>query len=104
MNCVCCLIKNLINAIKNITVECNVDIPQPFEITGNITTTSIDACAESMKTILSSATTFNEIIFKNGEQYQNATNVSVNGYIVSFQSQGKNVQTTVCNIEYVTLD
>lgn len=35
MNCVCCLIKKLTDAIKNINVSC--DIPQPLEVSGNVT-------------------------------------------------------------------
>lgn len=108
MNCICCVLKNLINSIKNMTVTCNCtcDIPQPLEVTGNINVTSSqssDPCVEANVKILSSASSFNEIIFTNGEQYQNASNVVVDGYIVSFNSQGQTIKAPVCSIEYVTL-
>lgn len=120
--CLCYILQNLINAIKGISVDC--DIPQPLEVTGDITTTcnveqplqisgtvnsnvtgtitanisdaitvtgtintvSTDACAEGMAKILGQSSSFNEIILQNGEQFQNAEDVSVNGSIVSFTS------------------
>lgn len=112
MNCTCCILKNLIDAINNIKLECY--IPQPLEITGSIdcnmsikeplVVTVADPCREAMNKILSSSSTFKEVIFKNGEQYQKVTAVVVCDYTVSFSSQGKKVQTSVCSIEYVVLD
>lgn len=112
MNCTCCILKNLIDAIKNIKLECN--IPQPLEITGDINcnieltqpleVTIADPCRDAMVTILSSSSTFKEIIFKNGEQYQNATNVTLTGYLLSFKSQSQTIKTSVCSVEYVVLN
>lgn len=115
--CLCCILQNLINAIKSISVTCDipqplevtgtiktdVQIPQPLQVTGTINTVSTDACAEAMAKILGQSTSFNEIILQNGEQFQNAEDVSVNGSIVSFSSQNQKIQTTLCNIEYVVL-
>lgn len=134
MNCVCCLIKNIIDAIKNINVSCNIpqplevsgtitcdgaNIPQPLEVTGNITCTSnipqplevtgtitcnsTDARAEGMAKILSQSSSYNELVFDTGEQYQKVENLTVDGSIVSFESQGQKIQTTLCKIEYVVL-
>lgn len=129
--CLCCILKNLIDAIKGISVSCNVpqplevtgnittsiDIPQPLEVTGTITadipnsitvngtinTVSTDACAEAMAKILGQSSSFNEIVFKNDEQFQNVENLTVDGSVVSFTSQNQKVQTTLCNIEFVVL-
>lgn len=134
-NCFCCYFKKLYEAIKNINLSCNVDIPQPLEIngtvdcnsnfpqplqiegtvtcnttipqplevTGTINCVSTDSCAESMAKILSQSSSFTEIVLDTGEQYQKVEDVTVNGSIVSFSSQGKKIQTTVCKIEYVVL-
>lgn len=131
--CLCCILENLLKAIKGINVSC--DIPQPFkatctienpvEITGSITagvtgsincnlqqpiqvsgtinTISTDACAEAWTKILSQSSTFKQIVFKNDEQYGNVTDLTVDGSIVSFNSQNQKIQTTVCNIEFVLL-
>ena len=142
MNCVCCLIKKLTDAIKNINVSCDIpqplevagnvtsslDIPQPLqiagdvncnvpqplnvsvgqpvEITGTITCTSsgaADPCTEAMIKILSQSNSFNEIVFKNDEQFQKVEDVTVDNYILSFSSQGQKIQAPVCNVEYVVL-
>lgn len=115
--CPCCITK-LIDAIKNI--NCNVDIPQPLEvggtitcdgltvpqplqITGTVDCSSTDACAEGMAKILSQSSSFTEIVFDTGEQYQKVEDLTVDGPIVSFTSQGQKIQTVVCKIEYVVL-
>lgn len=145
--CLCCILQNLINAIKGINVSCDVpqplevtgdittsidipqplditgsldttvsgnvtstvsgtitaNIPQPLEITGTINTVSTNACTEAMAKILGQSSSFNEIVMLNGEQFQNAENVTVDGSIVSFTSQNQKIQTTLCNVEYVVL-
>lgn len=116
--CQCCIAK-LIDAIKNI--KCNVEVPQPLnvncnipqplpvsfvqpvEITGTVNSVSTDACAEAMAKILSQSSSFSEVVFDTAEQYQKVENLTVDGSIVSFESQGKKIQTTVCKIEYVVL-
>lgn len=118
MNCVCCLIKKLTDAIKNINVSCDIpqplevsgtitcdsaNIPQPLEVTGTITCNSTDACAEGMAKILSQSSSYTELVFDTAEQYQKVTNLTVDGSIVSFESQGQKIQTTLCKIEYVVL-
>ena len=117
MNCVCCLIKKLTDAIKNINVNCDIpqplevtgnitctsNIPQPLEVTGTITCVSTDACAEGMAKILSQSSSYNELVFDTGEQYQKVENLTVDGSIVTFESQGQKIQTTLCKIEYVVL-
>lgn len=127
MNCLCCLFKKLIAAVKDIkvtipqpldvncdvqipqplevsgTVTCNTTIPQPLQVEGNITVNNpqADPCAEAMLKILSQSNAFTEIVFKNDEQYQKVTNLTVDGYVVTFESQGQTIFTTPCNIEYV---
>lgn len=86
---------------SNITGTITANIPQPLQITGTINTVFTDSCAEAMAKILGQSTSFNEIILQNGEQFQNAEDVTVNGSIVTFTSQNQKVQTTLCNIEYV---
>ena len=119
--CQCCIAK-LIEAVKNI--KCDVEVPQPLkincnipqplpvafvspvDITGTITCNSsgsADPCAEAMIKILSQSSSFTEIVFKNDEQFQKAEDVKVDGFVVSFSSQGKKIQAPVCNIEYVVL-
>lgn len=94
-------IKGTIDTNVSGTIDAN--ITQPLTITGTINTVSTDACAEGMAKILGQSSSFNEIILQNGEQFQNAEDVSVNGSIVSFTSQNQKIQTTLCNIEYVVL-
>lgn len=121
--CLCCILQNLINTIKGISVTCNVeqplqvtgsinsnvtgtitaDIPNAITVTGTINTVSTNACTEAMAKILGQSSSFNEIIMLNGEQFQNVENLTVDGSIVSFTSQNQKVQTTLCNIEYVVL-
>lgn len=111
MNCFYCLWQNLIDAIKGISVSCNV--PQPFksectienpvEVTGTITTTMTDVCNETMAKILSQSSDFTKIAFKNGEQYQKVSNLTVDGSLVSFETQGQKLQTVLCNIEYAII-
>lgn len=93
-------------------VNCNVPQPltvsvgQPIEITGTvncISSGSSDPCAEALVKILSQSSSFNEIVFDTGEQFQNAENVTVDGYILSFTSQNQKVQAPVCSVEYVVL-
>lgn len=84
-------------------VNCNTQIPQPLEITGTINCVSTDACAEAMAKILSQSSSYTEIVFDTAEQYQKVTDLTVDGSIVSFSSQGKKIQTTLCKIEYVVL-
>lgn len=130
-NCQCCIFKAFLDAIKDI--NCNVDIPQPLEVSGtldtnipqpleisgnincqsnlpqplevsgNINCISTNSCAEGMSKILSQSNTFTEIVLDTGEQYQKPEDVTVDGSIVSFASQGQKIQTTVCKIEYVVL-
>lgn len=149
MNCLCCMCKKLVEAIKGISVSCDVqqpleisgtiktdvecnipqplevsgnicqfpqpliisgtiattcDIPQPLVVSGTITTVSTDACAEAMAKILSQSSNLNEIVFKNGEQFQNITEVVVDGNIVTLVGQKQKIQTTLCNIEYVVTE
>lgn len=90
----------------NVTQPLNVAVAQPLEVTGTITCNSssaADPCAEAMIKILSQSNSFSEIVFKNGEQYQKAEDVKVDGYILSFTSQGQKIQAPVCNVEYVVL-
>lgn len=113
MNCVCCLIKKLTDAIKNINVSCDIpqplevncnsQIPQPIAVTGTINCVSTDACAEAMAKILGQSSSYTELVFDTGEQYQKVENLTVDGSIVSFESQGQKIQTTLCKIEYVVL-
>lgn len=122
INNLCCLIEELILTIKNIpcklpknfevncktsippiNVNCNADIPQPLGITGTINCVSTDACAEAMAKILSQSSSYTEIVFDTAEQYQKVENLTVDGSIVSFESQGQKIQTTLCKIEYVVL-
>lgn len=131
INNLCCLVQELILTIKNLAcklpkdievncnipqnleVKCNADIPQPlevnanipqpFEITGTINCVSTDSCAEGMAKILSQSSSYKEIVFDTAEQYQKVENLTVDGSIVSFESQGKKIQTTLCKIEYVVL-
>lgn len=140
MNCLCCLIKSLTTALKNLTVtisnpssceipqpleingnvSTNIDIPNPLPITGSITTmisnnpleitgsittsSTLDPCLEGMTKILSATSSFQEIVFKNGDKYQSVNDLTVNDYIVTFTNQKTKIQTTVCNIEYVSLE
>lgn len=84
-------------------VDCNTKIPQPLEITGTINCVSTDSCAEGMAKILSQSNSYTEVVFDTGEQYQKVTDLTVDGSVVSFSSQGKKIQTTLCKIEYVVL-
>ena len=119
----CCLIEQLIRAIRDIQfqptkpidvncttdipqpleVNCNTSIPQPVAVTGTINCVSTDACAEGMAKILSQSSSFSELVFDTAEQYQKVEDLTVDGSIVSFSSQGKKIQTTLCKIEYVVL-
>jgi hypothetical protein len=73
----------------------------------NITTlpniTCVDDCTEAMVEILSKYTDVTELIFKNGEQFQKVTNITLNGYWFTAESQGVTIIAPVCNIEYITI-
>lgn len=88
---------------SNVTGTITANIPDTVNITGTINTVSTNACTEAMAKILGQSLTFTEIVLMNGEQFQNAENVTVDGSIVSFTSQNQKVQTTLCNVEYVVL-
>lgn len=86
------------------TINTNTTISNtPLEVTGTLNVVSVNECAQAMAKILSQSTSFREIVFKNDEQYGNVTNVSVNGSIVTFTSQGQTINTTLCNIEFVVI-
>lgn len=114
---------------QNISVNC--DIPDPVNISGEIEVsgsvdisslpnvdisslpnvnigslpniTCVDDCAEAMVEILSKYTDVTELIFKNGEQFQKVTNITLNGYWFTAESQGVTIVAPVCNIEYITI-
>jgi hypothetical protein len=56
-----------------------------------------------MVEILSKYTDVTELIFKNGEQFQKVTNITLNGYWFTAESQGITIVAPVCNIEYITI-
>lgn len=91
------------NIIANVTGGITADINQPLTITGTINTVSTDLCAEAWTKILSQSSKFSQIVFKNDEQYNNITDLTVDNGIVSFSAQNQKIQTTVCNIEFVLL-
>lgn len=107
----CCF--KIVEAIRGLKIPQNiscdipqpleVSIPQPLEISGSITCNSVDACAEGMAKILSQSSSYTELVFDIGEQYQKVTDLTVDGSVVSFSSQGQKIQTTLCKIEYVVL-
>ena len=117
MNCLYCVLKNLINSIKDMNLSCNVpqplevtgvmttsfDIPQPLTVNGTINTVTTDICAENLAKILSQSQTYSTLGLKSNTQFTRVENLTVDGYIVSFTSQDQKIQTTLCNIEYVSL-
>lgn len=105
----------------SVKTDCSIDIPQPLEITGSVTTTctipqpleitgninattiSSSPCTEAILKILGQSSSFTEIVLNNGEQFQKVSNVTVDGYLLTFESQGQKIQVPVCNVEYVVL-
>lgn len=100
-NCKCCFLKALIDAIQNINCSCNV--PQPLKIEGNVTLDNppIDPCEQALIDILSSTSTYNKIVFKTGDEFQNVTNVTVTGATLKFTNQSQTIVAPVCAVEYV---
>lgn len=96
-NCKCCFLKTLIDAIKNI--KCNCDVPQPLEVSGNIAIS--DACTQDLVNILSNTSTYNKIVLKTGDEFQNVTDVTVTSTVLKFTNQSQTVIAPVCSVEYV---
>lgn len=118
-NCKCCFWKALIDAIKNIKcncevpqpleiktdpsnpldINCGVTVPQPLEVSGNIAIS--DACTQDLVNILSNTSTYNKIVLKTGDEFQNVTDVTVTGTVLKFTNQSQTVIAPVCSVEYV---
>lgn len=85
--CNCCGINKIVNDVKTITVTCNTNIPQPLEISGNISvdgvTVDIPQPLEVSGTI-SCETSIPQSLEVYGEQFQKPENVTVTDGTVTF--------------------
>lgn len=79
--CNCCDINKIVNVIKTITVTCDTNIPQPLEISGNI---SVDGV-----TVDIGSSSWTEFVLNNGEQFQKPENVTVTDGTVTFTVKDK---------------
>lgn len=118
MNCCTCWVCRIVNAIRGI--KCDVEIPQPLEVSGTITcdgaTITVDVpqpleitgtinaaneCAKEFAEQLATTSSYTELVLTNGEQFQKITDLKISGELAFFSSQGQQIIVPVCNIEYV---